>query len=975
MQAQGVEINNVVADFLDAMKSAGVNIDTASPKGPHPVPDGQLHRANALGKKSKRNMHVWYVLHADGLAAGAFGDYALGIEDTWCAKKPSTLTDEERRALKDRMKQAAADRAAAQAELHKAAASAAALILKSTGKADPSHAYLAKKGLPVFAGLRVLKTNVKYIIDPEEEPKVARAGNLVVPMFSPSGDIVGAQIIQPDGTKRFIKGTAKEGNYHSIGKPPEDGNGVIIIAEGYATGARMHEATGFLTIAAFDAGNLLPVARAIRKKYPGARIVFAADNDRMTLTPVENPGVTKAKEAADAVKGRVAIPQFEDGDITRTDYDDLVQQFGLDRIRADIEAVLNPIANIVDFNAERNRRRDERDPPPMDSIPDGPDGGEDEGRAKPEEKTREPREHPLDGFGAPHFRCLGVDGTTCYFQPAKVAQVIELSASQMKGAAMLRLAPLQWWEFEFPGKSKDGGVNWNAAINACMQACMKRRKFIPHNAVRGRGAWFEGRTAVFHSGDSLIVDGEPVAIHDHTSRFVYDEGDFIPVSVGDPATTEESRRFLTLCKSLRWQSALSGYLLAGWCVVAPVCGFLNWRPHIWVNGPAGSGKSTVMDKIVKAALGSTAHSVVGNTTEAGIRGALGMDALPIIFDESEPKDMLSQARIRSILDLARVAASESDGLILKGTSNQKTKGYRARSMFVFASINTQVEGYADETRFTQLTLSGPPDDPKEKAAGKAHYEKLVSDMVGLMTPEFSKRLLARTILNLPVLREYVRVFTAAATVHLGAQRLGDQLGPMLAGAYLLNSAKPVTVEQALEWIRGNDWAEHTARDSARDTDRFLQHIMGHIVRHNTPEGGTWERPIGELIEIAAWEEDKVAQHSQFGTDYVDNKKKASAHASLARLGFRVHGAKIDEMFCDVTTSHENFRRILKGTEWAGTKWRKILETIPGAAVGKGNRYFASGVNTPFVSVPVEGLTGYGNSGGRQDPDAEIAESL
>jgi len=377
-----------------------------------------------------------------------------------------------------------------------------------------------------------------------------------------------------------------------------------------------------------------------------------------------------------------------------------------------------------------------------------------------------------------------------------------------------------------------------------------------------------------------------------------------------------------------------------------------------------------MDKIVKAALGSTAHSVVGNTTEAGIRGALGMDALPIIFDESEPKDMHSQARIRSILDLARVAASEGDGLILKGTSNQKTKGYRARSMFVFASINTQVEGYADETRFTQLTLAGPPEDPEAKAASKAHYEKLVSDMVGLMTPEFSRRLLARTIINLPVLREYVRVFTAAATIHLGAQRLGDQLGPMLAGAYLLNTTRPVTVEQALEWIRGNDWAEHTARDSARDTDRFLQHVMGHIVRHNTPEGGTWERPIGELVEIAAYEEDEIAQQDQFGVSYVANKRKASAVTALGRLGFKVSGS-LPDVVCDITTSHENFRRILKGTEWAGTKWRKILEVIPGAKVGKGNRYFASSVNTPFVSVPVDSLTGYT----APPPKEDFAESF
>lgn len=954
MLAHGKTESDAISGVLDAMSA--LSMRPAQPL----IADGQLHRVDHADRK-RGNKHIWYIIHSDGIPAAAFGDYKAGLEETWCAKKPSAMTDEERRQLRQQMQEAARLRAEKQAALNKAAAEAAKLIMAATGKANGDHPYLAKKGLPVFAGLRVLKSNVRYVIDPEEEPKTARQGNLVVPMFTPSGDVVGAQIIQPDGTKRFIKGTAKEGNYHSIGKPPEQGNGVILIAEGYATAARLHEATGLLTIAAFDAGNLGPVGKAIRKKYPDARLVICADNDRFTrVGDMENPGLTKARDAASAIKARVAVPTFDDGDLTSTDFDDLAQLRGLDAVRGVINDVVNPRAEIVDFAAERARRGGD-EPPPRDEIPDGPGEGDHPDFTPDQEAmgTGEdgPREHPLDRFGEPHFRCLGVDRTTCYFQPSNVAEVIELSAKDLGGKSMLRLAPLQWWEFEFPGKSKEGGVNWTAAANACIQACLKRRKFVPHNIVRGRGAWFEGEKAIFHSGDSLIVDGVATGIQNHRSKFVYDEGDFIPVSIGDPASTSEARAFLNLCKSLRWANGMSGYLLAGFCVVAPVCGFLRWRPHVWINGPAGSGKSTVMDRVVKAALGSVSHSVVGNTTEAGIRGMLGMDALPIIFDESEPKDMASQSRIRSILDLARVASSESDGLIVKGTSNQKTKGYRARSMFVFASINTQIEGYADESRFTQLTLAPPPlGDPATEAASKAHWEKLVSEIVALMTPAFATRLLARTILNLPRLREYVEVFTAAATIHLGAQRLGDQLGPMLAGAYLLNTTKEVTVETALEWLRKSDWGDHTARDSANDANRFLQHVMGFMVKHNTPEGGNWERPIGELIEIAAYEEDEISQQGQFGTEYVTNKRKSSAVISLARLGIKVHGGLYDKV-ADITTSHENFRRILKGTEWAGTKWRKILEMIPGSTAGKGNKYFAAGINTPFITVPVDRLRG------------------
>lgn len=956
----------IIADFLAAMRSAGVNMDTGSKGGPHPIADGKLHRADAEGKRAKKNAHVWYVLHLDGVPSGAFADLALGIQDTWSAKKPSSMTPAEKQALKDRMRETARLRKEAQAKLNAAAAEAAALILKATVKATPEHPYLAKKGLPAFPGLRLLNQAVKYVIDPEEEkPRVARAGNLIVPVYSPEKALVGVQLIQSDGQKFFLKGTPKEGNYHSIGKAPEAADVGVIIAEGYATAARLHEATGLLCIAAFDAGNLLPVAKVIRAKFPDACLVFAADNDRMTVTPIENPGVTKAKQAAEAVRGLVAIPEFPAGDITNTDFDDLAQLNGLDAVREIIDNAINPKLNSVVLSQNDGKPFDDA-PPPADY--DGPDGSDyDAGQSQhaqanaPDAADDENAGHSADDFGSPHFRCLGVDGTSYFFQPAHVAQVIELSGSQMKMANLVRLAPLHWWEFEFPGKSKEGGVDWAAAINGCVQACKHRRKFVPHNVVRGRGAWFEGETAVYHSGETLIVDGKRKQIAKHSSRFVYDEGDDIAVAIDRPASTDDARKFLNLCKSLRWQSSLSGYLLAGFCVVAPVCGFLKWRPHLWVNGPAGSGKSTVMDKIVKAILAATAHSVVGNTTEAGIRGALGMDALPIIFDESEPKDMQSQARIRSILDLARVAASESDGLILKGTANQKTRGYRARSMFVFASINTQIEGYADESRFTQLTLAPPPmGTPDDEEASRVQWVKLVSEIVDLMTPAFASQMLARTILNLSTLRKYVEVFTAAATIHLGAQRLGDQLGPLLAGAYLLNTTNPVTVETALEWLRKNDWRDHTARDSAQDGERFLQHVLGQMVRHNTPEGGTWERTVGELIELAAYDEAETMQMNGTFEEYIPNKRKVSAVQSLARLGIRVVG-ELQDRKCEITTSAESFRNLLRGTEWAGTKWRKILENMPGAFANKGNRYFANGVNTPYVTLPVDSVRGYNSN--------------
>ena len=82
----------------------------------------------------------------------------------------------------------------------------------------------------------------------------------------------------------------------------------MLLCEGFATGATLHQATGHATAACFSAGNLLSVAKVLRGKFPELRLVLCADNDAHTPG---NPGLTKAREAARAVGGLLAFPRFD----------------------------------------------------------------------------------------------------------------------------------------------------------------------------------------------------------------------------------------------------------------------------------------------------------------------------------------------------------------------------------------------------------------------------------------------------------------------------------------------------------------------------------------------------------------------------------------------------------------------------------------------------------------------------------------
>ena len=72
--------------------------------------------------------------------------------------------------------------------------------------------------------------------------------------------------------------------------------------QGFATGASLFEDSGYLTVVAFDAGNLKEVAISIKALYPCAEIVICADNDKSGV------GEKKAREAALAIGGKYIIP-------------------------------------------------------------------------------------------------------------------------------------------------------------------------------------------------------------------------------------------------------------------------------------------------------------------------------------------------------------------------------------------------------------------------------------------------------------------------------------------------------------------------------------------------------------------------------------------------------------------------------------------------------------------------------------------
>ena len=83
-----------------------------------------------------------------------------------------------------------------------------------------------------------------------------------------------------------------------------------------------------------NCGNLLAVSKALREKFPSREIIVCADNDQFTDG---NPGVTKAAEAAKAIRAKLAVPQFADASTRPTDFNDMAALAGLAEVKRQIE--------------------------------------------------------------------------------------------------------------------------------------------------------------------------------------------------------------------------------------------------------------------------------------------------------------------------------------------------------------------------------------------------------------------------------------------------------------------------------------------------------------------------------------------------------------------------------------------------------------------------------------------------------------
>lgn len=307
-------------EFAQALEQAGLDLG-----GKSPIMDGAIHRVPLIGGK-RGELDGAYCGFLDERPAGWMQNFSSGEKVKWMASGHA-LSKEEMDAQRAEIAQKQLERAEQRKQAQKEAAEMSQAAWDMGNEAHEDHPYLKAKGIPPIG----LHENW--------------AGVLHIPVRNVDDELRGLQTIDAEGRKRFVPGMEKSGNFHMIAEPGKDlSQGEIVLAEGYATGATLHMATGKPVAVAFDAGNLEPVAKKLREKYPNAAITICADNDHQHTrrtpegTELWNKGVALAQDAAKAVGGKVVAPIFNEEERARglTDFNDLHQSRGIEEVRKQV---------------------------------------------------------------------------------------------------------------------------------------------------------------------------------------------------------------------------------------------------------------------------------------------------------------------------------------------------------------------------------------------------------------------------------------------------------------------------------------------------------------------------------------------------------------------------------------------------------------------------------------------------------------
>ena len=519
----------------------------------------------------------------------------------------------------------------------------------------------------------------------------------------------------------------------------------------------------------------------------------------------------------------------------------------------------------------------------------------------------------------PPVVCLGREGSQYVLYSTAYRRIERLTAEKLNLPNLRAIAPRARWEaWLFPERVAAGDeVKRGELVEAIQERILADcgARMFDASRIRGRGVWPDTAGGwVYNAGASCwwipAAGGKVEQVDNVRGEHVYSAGVALPFPADTPLSDEEGRELVELMRARSWVLPGAGDIMAGWMVAALLAGVMPICPHVWINAPAGTGKSIFRDDLRAIYGESKIDPDGGHSTDTGIRQETAGVALPVVIDEAEGgDDEKAQKNIRRWIELMRLASY--GGKITHGSPDGTPRKYYIKCSFALFSVANSIERAADTSRCLVLDLKKYREDEQGKAEKHALWARQDAGRALVQTPGFHGRLMARLLACLPVLLENLH----ALRKHLGQvegvdARRAELFSVLLSCRHALVSRERISLE-AMQEAAGVMQAYGEQEEKESDFTRCLAVLLGHVVR-------------------VRGQEMTVADACRVMEARADAEAVTACGFSLSTAGLRWRD---DLTALQVDTLADKMKRIYTGTQWSNGKVAPVL--AEGADKNKG----------------------------------------
>lgn len=463
------------------------------------------------------------------------------------------------------------------------------------------------------------------------------------------------------------------------------------------------------------------------------------------------------------------------------------------------------------------------------------------------------------------FEFLGYSQDSYYFLVRQTNGVLEYRAGELTSNRLLFLAPEAWWIQRFPiAKGKRLVLDLAKAIDWINREQQSVGSYQQKRSI-GAGVYNTADGILINIGSKAWLNGAEVVKRIDENRII--NSDHV---ISNPFNDQPEFDYQQIVRALDNVNSDHADFLMGWLCLAPICGALDWRPHVWLTGQAGSGKSYFMEQILSPLLGDWVYKVGGTaSTEAGVRRTLKNSVLPLVMEEAETAEgdtgLKNMARI---LNLSTSSSTKSSAVTVQA-NNRQTEDFRPQSMFMFISTEPAKMSQAQMSRITSVILHP------------------IADM-SLPVPVFNGNFVSRQIKELPRIMQVVTESIRVLREFTEDARFSDQYGSLLGAAEFIRSNGMVSIEELKKQIISRYESTITERKIEQDDLSAGKRIIIEILSHHIKEGMS-NYLVADLINNNR-ETERIILESRGMKLKGNSLYLFPNHSYMKSLGEKIHGS-------------------------------------------------------------------------------------